>query len=126
MKVTHYKILGLRDGASSKEVKFAFRKLAKIYHPDKNKGRQSEQKFKKIVSAYQVLNDSLSKRIYDRSLGIVEVIDNDTQHQVKNTVKAENNYRNVNKNSLETSKGYHIGFIVILYIILLLILNAMR
>ena len=54
----YYKILGVEKSASDKEIKSAFRKLAKKYHPDLNQGdKKSQEKFKEINEAYEVLSD---------------------------------------------------------------------
>lgn len=66
-KKDYYDILELNRGADEKEIKRAYRKLAKKYHPDMNPGdRQAEQKFKEITEAYNVLSDSEKKKLYDR------------------------------------------------------------
>ncbi len=63
----YYKILGVDKGASTEEVKKAFRKLALKYHPDKNQGDpQAEEKFKEINEAYAVLSDAEKRKQYDR------------------------------------------------------------
>ncbi len=63
----YYAILGLEKGASEKDIKQAFRKLAIKYHPDKNKGnKEAEEKFKEINEAYQVLSDPQKKAQYDQ------------------------------------------------------------
>ena len=59
----YYEVLELKKGASSDEVKKAFRKLAAKYHPDKKTG--DEDKFKKISEAYSVLGDEKKKAEYD-------------------------------------------------------------
>lgn len=62
----YYKILGVARGASADEVKKAFRKLARKYHPDVNPGdRRAEEKFKEINEAYEVLSDTDKRRKYD-------------------------------------------------------------
>jgi molecular chaperone DnaJ len=59
--------LGLNKTATEKDIKAAFRKLARKYHPDVNPGNKSaEEKFKEINSAYEVLSDSDKRRKYDR------------------------------------------------------------
>lgn len=56
-KKDYYEVLGLSKGASDEEIKRAFRKLAKQYHPDVNKDPGAEEKFKEIGEAYSVLSD---------------------------------------------------------------------
>lgn len=62
----YYNILGVKPDASEKEIKKAYRKLATQYHPDKNKGdKASEEKFKEISEAYQVLGNTEKRKQYD-------------------------------------------------------------
>lgn len=65
-KRDYYEILGLQKGASPDEIKKAYRKLALQYHPDRNKTKESEDKFKEINEAYEVLSDSQKKQTYDQ------------------------------------------------------------
>ena len=60
-----YEVLGLTKGASTAEIKSAFRKLAKKYHPD-NKETGDEAKFKEIGEAYAVLSDEQKRKQYDQ------------------------------------------------------------
>lgn len=65
----YYEILGLKRDASSEEIKKAYRKLARQYHPDVNPGnKQAEEKFKEINEAYNTLNDDELKKAYDDRL----------------------------------------------------------
>ncbi len=67
MAKDYYKILGVSKEASNDEIKNAYRKLALKYHPDKTKGdKDSEQRFKEINEAYQVLSDSAKRQQYDQ------------------------------------------------------------
>jgi molecular chaperone DnaJ len=62
-----YTVLGLERGASEQEIKNAYRKLAKKYHPDLNPGnKQAEEKFREVTEAYEVLSDKEKKAQYDR------------------------------------------------------------
>ncbi len=62
----YYKILGVARGASADDIKKAFRKLARKYHPDVNPGdKKSEEKFKEINEAYEVLSDPDKRKKYD-------------------------------------------------------------
>ncbi len=65
-KKDYYNILGVSKTASDDEIKSAFRKLAKEYHPDKNKEPGAEAKFKEIGEAYAVLSDSTKRKNYDQ------------------------------------------------------------
>ena len=60
-----YQVLGVSKNASADEIKKAYRKLALAYHPDKNKTKEAEAKFKEINQAYEVLSDSKKKEAYD-------------------------------------------------------------
>ena len=63
----HYQTLSVSRTASDKELKAAFRKLARQYHPDANKDDPaSEERFKEINEAYEVLSDSKNRKLYDR------------------------------------------------------------
>lgn len=64
MSKDYYKILGVEKGATTEEVKKAFKKLAMKYHPDRPEG--DEAKFKEVNEAYQVLSDSEKRSRYDQ------------------------------------------------------------
>ncbi len=61
----YYKILGVSKNASEEEIKAAFKKLARKYHPDVNKEPGAEDRFKEINEAYTVLSDAEKRRFYD-------------------------------------------------------------
>ncbi|MEM8720455.1 MAG: DnaJ domain-containing protein [Cyanobacteria bacterium P01_G01_bin.39] len=65
----YYLILGVSQNASVKEIKLAFRKLARLYHPDLNPNDPvSAEKFKQVSQAYDVLSDKNKRRRYDRHI----------------------------------------------------------
>lgn len=67
-RFSHYDTLEVKSTASIKEIKQSYYKLSKKYHPDVNKNKDAEEKFKKIQSAYQVLGDEDKKLEYDRNI----------------------------------------------------------
>ncbi len=62
----YYDILGVKKGAAAAEIKSAYRKLALQWHPDRNKGKDAEEKFKEINEAYEILSDTNKKAKYDQ------------------------------------------------------------
>src|SRR3954464_3990422 len=62
----HYKTLGVDRKASQEEIKKAYRKLARQYHPDANKNAGAEERFKQISEAYDTLGDPEKRKKYDR------------------------------------------------------------
>jgi molecular chaperone DnaJ len=66
-KHDYYELLGVARKASAKDIRTAFRKLARKYHPDLNPGdKSSEEKFKQLQEAYDVLSDSKKRQMYDQ------------------------------------------------------------
>ena len=66
-KTDYYELLGVPRKASVKDIRAAFRKLARKYHPDLNPGdKAAEEKFKQIQEAYDVLSDSKKRQMYDQ------------------------------------------------------------
>jgi curved DNA-binding protein CbpA len=68
MERNWYAVLGLTATASDIEIKRAFRKLAHIYHPDKNSNPIYFEQFKQIKKAYEILGNPIDKKLYDKSL----------------------------------------------------------
>lgn len=65
MKDDPYKILGINNTATKLEIKQAYRKMARLYHPDKCKDKDAEEKFKRIHTAYEILGNDDDKKKYD-------------------------------------------------------------
>ena len=61
-----YETLEVAKSATEDEIKRAYRKLALQYHPDRNKGKESEEKFKEVTKAYEVLSDTQKRQQYDQ------------------------------------------------------------
>src|SRR5438270_1350371 len=67
-RIDPYKVLGVGKNASDEEIKKAYRKLARRYHPDRNAGdKQAEERFKEISQAHDILGDPEKRKAYDRS-----------------------------------------------------------
>ena len=62
----YYKVLGVSEQAGDEQIKQAYRKLAKKYHPDLNPNDpKAEEEFKKVVEAYETLGDADKRKVYD-------------------------------------------------------------
>ncbi len=71
MAKTHYEVLGVPRGSNEKDIKTAFRKLAKKYHPDvSGNDPKSADRFKEVASAYDVLSDKDKRAKYDQMLNL--------------------------------------------------------
>lgn len=66
VKRDYYEVLGVDRSADSREIRRAYRQLARQYHPDVNKSADAEEKFKEVNEAYEVLNDADRRAAYDR------------------------------------------------------------
>src|SRR5215467_15428780 len=66
-KKDYYEILGVKKSASAEDIRKAFKKLARKYHPDVNPGdKTAEEKFKALSEANEVLSDPKKRKIYDQ------------------------------------------------------------
>lgn len=66
MAKDYYEVLGLSKSASADEIKRAYRKMALQYHPDRNKTKEADAKFKEVNHAYEVLSDAQKRQTYDQ------------------------------------------------------------
>lgn len=64
--IDYYKVLKISENASLSDIKVAFRELAKKYHPDRNKSKDANLKFREIFEAYEILKNSLTRDIFDK------------------------------------------------------------
>ena len=92
----YYKVLGIEKSSPQEEIKKAYRKLAIIWHPDKNKDPSALQKFKEISEAYQILSDTQKRHEYDN-------IDNFKQH----TPNYSNNYNHYSNSNNSNKYNMH-------------------
>ncbi|WP_411680949.1 J domain-containing protein [Clostridium thailandense] len=107
----YYEILGVDRNASQDEIKKAFRKLAKQHHPDVNHGTsESEEKFKKINEAYNVLNKENLRKEYDLKIDGGEKNNINPRTREKRKEAEKNNYQNINIDDIEKSFENFFGF----------------
>ncbi len=110
---TYYQTLGVTQSASKAEIKAAYYKLAKQYHPDVAKG--SEEKFKEINSAYETLIDEEKRRQYNSKLGSNQGSSqnanwNNRQKQYYQQKKGEYDWSYGNKRQSEYEREYEERF----------------
>ncbi|HYG00677.1 MAG TPA: DnaJ domain-containing protein [Candidatus Saccharimonadales bacterium] len=102
----YYKILDINENASPKEIKIAFRRLARKYHPDRN-SKVSEDVMKRINIAFENLSDPEKRRIYDKTLKNSKsaIIDDEDKFNESNTNASDSDTRFVNSN--EKTEDYY-------------------
>lgn len=100
----HYEILELLPSASKEEIKKAYRRLALIYHPDRNKSPDAHEKFISINEAYLILYDDDARKKYDREYWLYfgqksKSEYTESQHQRQQEYKQEKSYSTYQKQS---------------------------
>ncbi len=102
MSLNYYKLLNISTNASEKEIKKAYRNLAKKYHPDTYEGDKSiaEKKMQQINEAYDTLSDITRRNEYDKKIGIYK----ETEQ------KANTNYNNSSSYHYQTAKNYNVKY----------------
>ncbi|XP_077995885.1 uncharacterized protein LOC144449247, partial [Glandiceps talaboti] len=84
-----YKVLGVQPNATERDIKKSYHKLAKQFHPDKNNASNAEEKFKEIVTSYDILKDKEKRRVYDLQQETAEIIaQNAKRREEKNKSKS--------------------------------------
>ncbi|CAF0947323.1 unnamed protein product [Rotaria sordida] len=83
--VDYYKELNINRHATSIDIRKAYKRLALIWHPDRNKDKDAEEKFKKIQQAYEVLSDENRRREYDQQQSILSQQKQNTRYETTTT-----------------------------------------
>ena len=104
----YYAILGVSQSANFQEIKKSYRKLAKKYHPDKNKSPLAEETIKKINEAFEILSDRRKRKQYD--LEVSNIYDaNDSTYEEKEenlSDQMQRNSYNFSKTESTSNLGY--------------------
>lgn len=110
----YYNILGINKNASDNEIKHAYRKLAKKYHPDINKKIGIQEKFKELNEAYNILIDHKKRKNYD------QLISNDFDKKLNNSSDNSEKERIMKEKDI-LIKIYKLGQIIIALLVAILI-----
>jgi DnaJ-class molecular chaperone len=104
----YYAILGVSQSANFQEIKKSYRKLAKKYHPDRNKSSHAEETVKKINEAFEILSDKRKRKQYDlESSNIFDLKDSNNEEKEENlsNLKQTNSHKFANTES-KNNVGY--------------------
>ncbi len=104
----YYAILGVSQSANFQEIKKSYRKLAKKYHPDKNKSPLAEETIKKINEAFEILSDRRKRKQYDlEASNIYDANDSTYEEKEENlSVQMQRNSYNFSKPESTSNLGY--------------------
>lgn len=117
----HYQILGLKSGATLKEIKNAYRKLAAKFHPDKNDGDEFFlDMFKKIQESYEILSNEVNRKLYDDAFASYIQGGLSNHIPLKTGAVDQSNRTGDSKNSTSGVGFAIIGAILIIFIIFLI------
>lgn len=106
----YYKIMGLNHNATEKDIKVAYRRLARKYHPDISKDPNGEEKFKELGEAYEVLKDPQKRATYDQFSKDWELNQQHQQHQQQRGKHTSGRRRNAGSGHTEQSFQYSRDF----------------
>ena len=104
----YYAILGIPEDASFQEIRKSYRKLAKKYHPDRNKSSHAEETIKRINEAFEILSDKRKRKQYDlESSNIFDLKDSNNEEKEENlsNLKQTNSHKFANTES-KNNVGY--------------------
>lgn len=103
----YYALLGVSQSANYQEIKKSYRKLAKKYHPDRNKSPLAEETIKKINEAFEVLSDRKKRKQYDlEASNIYDTIDSFEEKQGNLSEQTPRNSYNFTKPESKSNLGY--------------------
>ena len=120
-EITYYKILGVNENASNHELRKAFCKLSIELHPDTTslELEDAKNKFQKVLEAYENLNNSNLRKIYDEKLRVNSKKPNKTNLNVLNTLVMDANNQQLVGNRRPFSNGEMFSLFLLIIIILI-------
>lgn len=93
MAINHYQLLGIPEGADSKQVKTAYRSMAKRFHPDANRGSEAAAElFRQLNEAYRILSDENLRKAYDHKITLQQQAAKQQQTQKPDPQQKFNNF----------------------------------
>lgn len=101
----YYELLAVPNNAVKSEIKRAYRKLALLWHPDKNQNPEANQRFREICEAYQILFDDRRRRIYDRERYRRAFNNNNYNSNSSSNSQSSHNSSNNNINNNNNNNG---------------------
>ena len=125
-EITYYKILGVNENASNHELRKAFCKLSIELHPDTTslELEEAKSKFQKVLEAYENLNNSNLRKIYDEKLLLNSKKKNKDDTNVVNNLVMDANYHNLVGNRRPFSNGEMFSLFLLITIIFISLLFA--
>jgi curved DNA-binding protein CbpA len=118
--IDHYKILSVDHLATKNQIKKRFRVLANLYHPDKNDGsKDSEERFKEILKAYEILSDKTKRYHYDFEYNLLNIDSTEVIHDSNKNVYRNTSNNKDQKDRVRKDRKYTYYFIITLFIIFL-------
>ena len=125
-EITYYKILGVNENASNNELRKAFCKLSIELHPDTTslEIEEAKNKFQKVVEAYENLNNSNLRKIYDEELRLKSRNQNNYDTYGLNTIEMDSNNQRLIGNRRPFSNGEMFSLFLLIIIIFISLLFA--